>query len=228
MGKFDRLIPNFGEENLFKLQNHKVLILGLGGVGGFVVESIARMGISTIGICDGDKIELSNFNRQLIALDSTLNQNKVAAFKKRINDINANIKVNEYDYFIDEKTISSLDIENYDLVLDCIDDVKAKILVIEKCKSLNVEIISCMGTGNKSNPQQFEICDINQTSYCPLAKKVRTELRKKGINKLKVCFSTEIPQKNNQNIISSQIYVVGSAGLLIASEAIKYLNSLQD
>ncbi len=225
--KYQRLIPIYEEQGLMKLQRRHVLIVGLGGVGGFVVESLARTGIKSIDICDGDIIELSNFNRQIIAIDSNINVLKTEAFKKRIQEIDNEIKVNTYPFFIKENNIDEISFDNYDLVIDCIDDVEAKITLIKKCKEFNVEIISCMGTGNKSNPQKFKICDINQTYQCPLAKKVRTELKKLDIKNVKVCFSDEIPMKNEQRIIASQIFVVGSAGLLIASEAIKYLIALK-
>ena len=222
--KYERLIPYYGEENFKKLQQKKVLVLGLGGVGGFVVEGLIRNGILNIGICDGDIVEYSNFNRQIIATEANVNKSKVCAAKKRILDINDLVNIKEYDFFIDENTIDNLDIENYDIVLDCIDDVKAKLLVIEKAKKHNVEIISCMGTANKTDPNGFKIVDINQTSYCPLAKKIRTELKKKNISNVKVCFSTETPI-NTQIPLASQIYVVASSSFVIVKAAIEMLLS---
>ena len=220
--KYERLIPYYGEDNFNKLQQKRVLILGLGGVGGFVVEGLIRNGIINIGICDGDIVEFSNFNRQIIATDNNVNKSKVLAMKDRIIQINNEANITEYDFFIDENTIDKLDIENYDIVLDCIDDVKAKLLIIEKTKKYNIEIISCMGTANKTNPNAFKIADINQTSYCPLAKKIRTELRKKNISNVKVCFSTEIPIETDIPL-ASQIYVVASSSFVIVKEAIDLL-----
>lgn len=220
--KYERLIPYYGEDNFKKLQQKRVLILGLGGVGGFVVEGLIRNGIINIGICDGDIVEFSNFNRQIIATDNNVNKSKVLAMKDRIIQINNEANITEYDFFIDENTIDKLDIENYDIVLDCIDDVKAKLLIIEKTKKYNIEIISCMGTANKTNPNAFKIADINQTSYCPLAKKIRTELRKKNISNVKVCFSTEIPIETDIPL-ASQIYVVASSSFVIVKEAIDLL-----
>lgn len=220
--KYERLIPYYGEDNFKKLQQKRVLILGLGGVGGFVVEGLIRNGIINIGICDGDIVEFSNFNRQIIATDNNVNKSKVLAMKDRIIQINNEANITEYDFFIDENTIDKLDIENYDIVLDCIDDVKAKLLIIEKTKKYNIEIISCMGTANKINPNAFKIADINQTSYCPLAKKIRTELRKKNISNVKVCFSTEIPIETDIPL-ASQIYVVASSSFVIVKEAIDLL-----
>ena len=222
--KYERLIPYYGEDNFKKLQQKKVLVLGLGGVGGFVVEGLVRNGILNIGICDGDIVEYSNFNRQIIATEKNVNKSKVLAMKNRILDINDLVNVKEYDFFIDSDTIDNLDIENYDLVLDCIDDVKAKILIIEKAKKYNVEIISCMGTANKTDPNGFKIVDINQTSYCPLAKKIRTELKKKNISNVKVCFSTEVPI-NTEIPLASQIYVVASSSFVIVKAAIDILLS---
>lgn len=224
--KYERLIPNYGEETFKKIQNHHVLVIGLGGVGGFVCETLARTGIHHLSICDGDIVEYSNFNRQIIATDENLGRLKTEAIRKRISSINDDILVDEYSFFIDEKTIEQIDFSQFDLVLDCIDDVNAKIEIIKKCKMHNVEMISCMGTGNKSNPYGFKIADINQTSYCPLAKKVRTELKKIGIANVKVCFSDEQIQKNDNHMIASQIFVVGSAGFLIAKEAIEILKRL--
>ena len=220
--KYERLIPYYGEDNFNKLQQKRVLILGLGGVGGIVVEGLIRNGIINIGICDGDIVEFSNFNRQIIATDNNVNKSKVLAMKDRIIQINNEANITEYDFFIDENTIDKLDIENYDIVLDCIDDVKAKLLIIEKTKKYNIEIISCMGTANKTNPNAFKIADIIQTSYCPLAKKIRTELRKKNISNVKVCFSTEIPIETDIPL-ASQIYVVASSSFVIVKEAIDLL-----
>ena len=222
--KYERLIPYYGEENFKKLQQKKVLVLGLGGVGGFVVEGLIRNGILNIGICDGDIVEYSNFNRQIIATEANVSKSKVFAMKDRIIQINNEVNIYEYDFFINENTIDNLDIESYDIVLDCIDDVKAKLLVIEKAKKHNVEIISCMGTANKTDPNGFKIVDINQTSYCPLAKKIRTELKKKNISNVKVCFSTETPI-NTQIPLASQIYVVASSSFVIVKAAIEMLLS---
>ena len=205
--KFERIIPYYGKEKFETLQSKKVLVFGLGGVGGYVVDGLIRNGILNIGICDGDKVELSNFNRQIIALESNLNKQKVNAMEERILDINSDVNVTKYD-----------------LIIDCIDDVKAKIMIIEKAKLSNVEIISCMGTANKNDPNAFKIVDINQTSYCPLAKKVRTELKKKNISNVKVCFSNEVIN-NNSNVLLSPLYVVASSSYVILKEAIKVLLS---
>ena len=222
--KFERIIPYYGKEKFETLQSKKVLVFGLGGVGGYVVDGLIRNGILNIGICDGDKVELSNFNRQIIALESNLNKQKVNAMEERILDINSDVNVTKYDFFVDENTINDIEFTKYDLIIDCIDDVKAKIMIIEKAKLSNVEIISCMGTANKNDPNAFKIVDINQTSYCPLAKKVRTELKKKNISNVKVCFSNEVIN-NNSNVLLSPLYVVASSSYVILKEAIKVLLS---
>ena len=212
---------NYTEIQLQKIIASRVLIIGLGGVGGLVCETLVRSGIENFGICDGDKVEESNFNRQVIANDSTLGLSKVDACEKMMKLISRQINIKKYDFMIDENTINQIDFNNYDLIIDCIDDVKAKVLIIEKCKLLSKEIISSMGTANKTDPNSFKIIDINQTSYCPLAKKVRIELRKKQINNVKVCFSNQIPQENG--ILVSPMYIVGSASFVISQYAINYL-----
>lgn len=228
INKYVRMLPFFkSEDNLLKYQNSKVMIVGLGGVGGLVTEIIARTGIRELTLIDGDSVEESNFNRQIIAFDSNIGMNKCQAFAKRIYDIDNTIKVNVYPYFIDENNIPSLDIASYDLVLDCIDDVKAKIALIKECKKENVKIISSMGTGNKYNPMRFKIADIEKTSYCPLAKKIRVALRKEGIKDVEVCYSDEAPSVK-QDFIASLMYCVDGASLVIAKRAIEYLKSLKN
>ena len=217
-----RLLNFFNAEELEKLHSKKVLIIGLGGVGGLVSEALVRTGITNLDIVDGDKVEKSNFNRQIIAIDENIGLNKTTALSNRLKQIDTDLNIKEYPIFINEETIRQFNFSAYDLVLDCIDDVKAKILIIEKCKKQGTEIISCMGTANKTDPNRFRIVDINQTSYCPLPKKVRNELRKKNIQNIKVCFSDEIPLLN-QKILGSQMFIVGSASFVIAKEAIDYL-----
>ena len=213
----------------FKQRRFLSVLCGIASAGAMITGDLfnftlfmALVGILNIGICDGDIVEYSNFNRQIIATEKNVNKSKVLAMKDRILDINDLVNIKEYDFFIDSETINNLDIENYDLVLDCIDDVKAKILIIEKTKKYNVEIISCMGTANKTDPNSFKIVDINQTSYCPLAKKIRTELKKKNISNVKVCFSTETPI-NTEIPLASQIFVVASSSFVIVKAAIELL-----
>lgn len=225
--KFQRLAPCFGEQTLERIQQRKVLLIGLGGVGGIVGEVLARSGISTIGICDGDRIEASNFNRQILALDATEGMLKTSAMRGRIQAIHPEIEVIEYPFYVAEETIARLELSSYDLVLDCIDDVRAKVLLIELCKKEGIEILSAMGTANKSDPNGFCIADIRKTCYCPLAKRVRYELRKRGISDVKVCFSKEPPAEHS-GVLASQMPIVGSAGFVIAQWAITYLASLEE
>lgn len=224
--KLIRLLPLFGEEGLSLLTEKSVLIVGLGGVGGFFTEGLIRTGVLNIGLCDGDSVEFSNFNRQIIATDDALGKRKTEVMEQRIRSIRNDAVVKRYDFFVNEETIADLEIETYDLVVDCIDDVRAKILLIEQCKRIGVPILSCMGTGNKLDPNGFRIDDISKTSYCPLAKKVRTELRKKGIENVPVCFSKEVPFSHREAVIASPIFVVASASFVLLKEALRMLNVL--
>lgn len=217
-----------GDGNFEKLNRTKVLVIGVGGVGGYVVEALARSGIGNIDLLDNDKISISNINRQIIATIDTIEEYKVDAMKKRIYQINPNCKVNTYTIFLLENNISKLDLEKYDYVVDAIDTISTKISLIERCHYLNVPIISSMGTGNKLNPSLLEIVDISKTSVCPVARVVRYELRKRGINHLKVCYSKEIPQKiilsesdSSKHQPASMIFVPSTAGILIAYEIVK-------
>lgn len=212
---------NYNKNQFEKISKSKVLVIGLGGVGGLVCETLARSGINNFSICDGDYVEESNFNRQIISFDNSLGLLKTDACEKFLKLIDSNINVKKYSFMINEETINNINFEEFDIVIDCIDDVKAKILLIEKCKNNNVEIISSMGTANKTNPNGFIISDINQTSYCPLAKKVRLELRKKQIKNVKVCYSNEVSLNND--ILVSPMYIVGSCSFVICKYVIDYL-----
>lgn len=222
--EFSRLEILIGKENIEKLKNKHIAVIGVGGVGGYVVEALVRCGIGQITIVDNDSINISNLNRQIIALHSTIGKKKVDVFKNRILDINPNCIVNSLDLFLDDNTIDKIFNNKFDYVIDAIDSINSKLLLINYCYKNNIPIISSMGTGNKLNPLDLKICDISKTHTCPLAKKVRVELRKLGIKKLKVAFSTEQPLKNTNNIsnlIGSTSFVPSCAGLIIASEVIK-------
>lgn len=220
---FDRTKSLIGENSLEKLANSKVAIFGIGGVGGYVVEALVRANVGEIDLIDNDTINPTNINRQIVALHSTLGQYKVDVMKNRILDINPNIKINTFKTFFDENTINEFDFSKYDYVVDAIDSVKSKILLIKTCKSLNIPIISSMGTGNKLDPLKFEIADISKTSVCPLARVMRSELKKQGIKNLKVLYSKEEPIKTNSRTPSSISFVPSTAGLIIASEVVKDL-----
>ena len=227
--EFSRTETLIGFDNMNKLKNAKVIVFGVGGVGGYVIEALTRSGFKQIDIVDFDSVSLTNINRQIIALHSTVGKLKIDVMKERMLDINPNIVVNTYPVFLDDTNIESFNLSQYDYVVDAIDSVTSKILLIEYCVKNNIKIISSMGTGNKLDPSLFKISDISKTSVCPLAKVIRYELRKRGINHLKVLFSTETPIKNfvegegNKLAPSSISFVPSSAGLLIASEVIKDL-----
>ena len=218
---FVRTKELIGEIALEKLQNSKVAVFGVGGVGGYTIEALVRAGVGEIDIIDNDTVNSTNINRQIVALNSTIGKYKVDVMCERARDINPNIKINSFKVFFDENTCDGFDFAKYDYVVDAIDSVKSKLLLVEICKKNNVSIISSMGTGNKLNPTRFEIADISKTSVCPLARVMRVELKKRGIKNLKVLFSKEEPIKNNSRTPSSISFVPSVAGLIIASEVIR-------
>lgn len=230
--QFSRTELLIGKKNSEKLKNSRVAIFGLGGVGGYVAEALARSGVGTLDIIDNDTVSLTNINRQLYALHSTLGMKKTKVAEERIKDINPNIKVNAYDVFYLPETSHLFDFKNYDYVIDAIDTVTGKIEIIVNASKENIPVISSMGTGNKLDPTAFEISDIYKTSVCPLAKVMRKELKKRGIKKLKVLYSKEIPQEQKEisqeettkrQTPASISFVPSVAGLIIAGEVIKDL-----
>lgn len=220
-----------GNELIDKLINSKVAVFGVGGVGSFTAEALARAGIGQIALIDYDTIDISNINRQIHALNSTIGKYKVDVMKDRILDINPEANIEVYKIKYNKETSSEIHIYKYDYVVDAIDMVSSKLELIENCIELNVPIISSMGTGNKLHPTQFEITDIYNTSVCPLAKVMRKELRKRGIDKLKVLYSKELSIKPNnefniestKNSPASISFVPSVAGLLIAAEVVNSL-----
>ncbi|CDD91426.1 uBA/THIF-type NAD/FAD binding protein [Coprobacillus sp. CAG:826] len=213
----------YGKETLEALENKKVMVVGLGGVGGYVVEALTRMGIGHFILIDHDVVSESNINRQLIATYQTIGQKKIDVMKERMLTIQPEVDVKALDMFVLPENIDSINFEGVDYIVDAIDCVTAKIALILKAKELNIPIISSMGTGNKVNPALLEITDIYKTSMCPLAKVMRHELKKRGIKKLKVLYSKEKQQKNiivdgKKRAPGSTPFVPSSAGLLIASE----------
>lgn len=222
---FQREIPIIKEEGLKKLQNSNVLLFGLGGVGGILAETLVRCGIGNISIVDFDVVNESNKNRQIIAVNSTIGMKKTEALKNRLLDINENLNIKTYDLFIDSTTIDEFNFSEFDYIIDAVDNVTAKILIIQKAKENNVKVISSMGTGNKIDPTKFQIKDISKTSMCPLAKVMRQELKKRNIKDVKVLFSTEEPIKSNLEengkiVVASIMFNVSVAGILIAREVI--------
>lgn len=216
---FTRTIDLIGRSAFEKLQNSSVCVFGCGGVGSYVVEALARSGVGRITIVDNDVVDRSNINRQLIALNSTVGMPKAQAAAERVADINPDCVVTPVELFFDsEHTIPLV----FDYIADAIDSVPSKLFLIEEAAKRGVPVISAMGTGNKLNPSEFEVSDISKTSYCPLAKKMRCELRKRGINHLKVVYSREEPAVRAVPPASIS-FVPGSAGLLMAGEIIKDL-----
>lgn len=210
-----------GKQGIKKLQNSKVAIFGLGGVGSYVVEGLSRAGVGNFILVDNDKINPSNINRQIIATTKTVGKPKVVVEKERILEINseANVEIIEEFFTKDSKEIFD---NTFSYIIDAIDTISSKIELIVRANKLNIPIISCMGTGNKLDPTKFEITDIYKTTVCPLAKVMRKELRNRGIEKLKVLYSKEEPIKlNNTNTISSISFVPSVAGLIISGEVIK-------
>lgn len=230
---FSRMEILLGEEGVNKLASSKIAVFGLGGVGSYVVEALARCGVGSLTLVDHDTVSMTNINRQLYALRSTIGRSKVQVAKERIHDIDENILVHTYETFYNEDTADMFDFHSFDYVVDAIDTVTSKLLLIEKAKACGTSVLSCMGTGNKLNPASFEITDISKTSVCPLAKVMRVELRKRGIRKVKVLYSKEKPiigkangeTKGNTDrpVPGSVSFVPSVAGLLIAGEVVRDL-----
>ncbi len=234
VNQFSRTELLIGKDGLEKLSNSRVAVFGIGGVGGYVVEALARSGVGAIDLIDNDKVALTNLNRQIIATHKTIGQNKVDAAEERILDINPNVKVRKYNLFFTPETAEMIDFLQYDYVVDAIDTVVGKLEIIERCKKANIPVISSMGAGNKMHPELFEISDISKTSVCPLAKVIRQELKKRRINKVKVVYSKELPikPKSKTDEISAKKFIPGSnafvpsaVGLIIAGEVVRDLIS---
>lgn len=220
--QFLRTSMLIGEDRVDMLSHKRVAVFGVGGVGGYAVEALARSGIGTLDLIDNDTVNLTNINRQIIALHSTLGKYKVDVARDRILDINPNAKVNVIKTFYTPET--EIDFTQYNYIVDAIDTVSSKIELIMQAQKLGIPIISSMGAGNKLSPEKFEIADIYKTSVCPLAKVMRQELKKRGVKKLKVVYSQEPPIKHKgQRLPASIAFVPSVAGLIIASEVIKDL-----
>ena len=234
LNPFSRTELIFGENAIKKLSTSRVIVFGIGGVGGYVVEALIRSGLGNISIVDNDRVALTNINRQIIATYKTLNQFKVDAAEERIHDINPEAKVTKYNLFYSKENADLIDFSEYNYVVDAIDTVSGKLEIIERAKKANVPVISSMGAGNKIHPELFEISDISKTSVCPLAKVMRQELKKRNIKKVKVVYSKEIPIKPlnsdesislNKRIPGSNAFTPSTAGLIIAGEVIRELTN---
>ena len=221
---YTRTSAVIGDEAVQSLRDSSVIVFGVGGVGGFAVEALARSGVGRIAVVDMDTVAPSNLNRQIIATHSTIGMPKVEAIKQRIVDINPSCAVETHEIFYSEENADAIDLRSYDYVLDCIDSVKSKLYLIEESAKLGVPIISSMGTGNKLDPTRFQITDISKTYGDPLAKVVRCELRKRGINHLKVVFSDEEPKSiAGGRTPGSLAFVPSVAGLVMASAVVRDL-----
>lgn len=243
--QFERIELTLGKEKIQKLHNSRVIVFGLGGVGSYVVEALVRSGLGSIDIVDNDTISVSNINRQLYALHSTVGKNKIDVAEERIHDINPDCAVTKFKTFFLPENSSQFDFSRYDYVVDCIDTVKGKIEIILCAKNAEKPVISAMGAGNKLDPTKFQVADISKTSVCPLARVIRNELKKRRVKNVKCVFSTEIitPPKTGKNsekmppaqqaqsgkfqkqVPGSNAFVPSVAGLIIASEVIKDLIS---
>lgn len=250
LNQFSRTELLLGAEGMEALANARVAVFGIGGVGGFTVEALARSGVGTFDIVDDDKVCLTNINRQIIATRKTVGKYKVDVMKERILDINPKAVVNTHQCFYLPENAHEFDFSQYDYVVDAVDTVTAKIELILRAKESNTPIISCMGAGNKLDPTQFEVADIYKTSVCPLAKVMRKELKARGVKKLKVVYSKEVAKQplsdmslscktncicppgaerkctQRRAIPGSVSFVPSVAGLIIAGEVIKDLTSI--
>lgn len=220
--RFERTEQLLGSENMEKLARARVAVFGVGGVGGYVVEALARCGVGTLDLIDRDIVAPSNLNRQIIATVSTIGRAKVEAARDRVKDINPDCRVNIHETFYLPETADSFDFREYDYVVDAIDTVSGKLMLAEQARDSGTPLISSMGAGNKLDPTAFKVADIYETKVCPLAKVMRRELRKRGIESLKVVYSEEEPLRRGSTP-GSVSFVPSVAGLIIAGEVIKDL-----
>lgn len=232
LNEFSRTELLLGADSIKKLCSCHVAVFGIGGVGGYVAEALARSGVGKLDLIDNDDVSLTNINRQIIALHSTIGRPKVEVMKERISDINPAAEVQAFKCFYLPETRSQFDFSRYDYVVDAVDTVTAKIQLIIQAKESKTPIICSMGAGNKLDPSRFEVADISQTSVCPLARVMRQECKKRGITDVKVVYSKEKPVehctegaelKGNSPAPGSCAFVPSVAGLIIAGEVIKDL-----
>ena len=229
---FARSAAMLGEEALARLQSARVAVFGVGGVGGYVCEALVRSGIGTLDVFDKDDVSVTNLNRQIIALHSTIGQDKVSVLAARMRDINPDVVINEHKVFYLPDNAEEFDLSQYDYVVDAVDTVAAKIELAVRCEQLNVPLIAAMGAGNKLDPSKLQIADVYKTSVCPLARAMRTTLRKKGVKHLTVAYSTEEPLRPveaidnggmRKDVPGSMAFVPSAMGLLIASHVIRQI-----
>lgn len=233
--RFSRTEMLLGSDAMEKLMNARVAVFGLGGVGGYIVEALARSGVGALDIIDNDTVSITNLNRQIVAVEETVGMPKTEAAKMRIMQINPDCKVTAYNTFYMPENSSDFDFAQYDYIADAIDTVTAKIELVMNANKCGTPIICSMGTGNKLNPAELEVADIYKTSVCPLARIMRYELKRRGIKKLKVVYSKEMPivptgaaaekcraeSTGKKNVPGSTAFVPAVAGMIIASEIVK-------
>ncbi|MCL2106077.1 MAG: tRNA threonylcarbamoyladenosine dehydratase [Oscillospiraceae bacterium] len=219
---FSRTELLLGSEALEALRRAHVAVFGVGGVGSFAAEALVRAGVGALDIIDNDTVSPSNLNRQLIALRSTIGRPKAEAARERLLDINPDCAIAAHSCFFDSSTAGQFDFARYDCVLDCIDSVSSKLLLIELCYRAGTPVLSCMGAGNKLDPTRFELADIYETTVCPLAKAMRHKLRERGIDALRVVYSREEPAARHRPP-GSVSFVPGAAGLIMAGECVRQL-----
>lgn len=233
--EFARSEMLLGKEALKKLQNAKIAVFGIGGVGSYVCEGLARCGVGEFVLIDGDVVAKSNINRQIIALHSTIGKPKADVMRDRITDINPQAKVSVKNIFYTKENGDEIPFDGFDYIIDAIDTVTSKLYIIEKAKKMNIPVISSMGTGNKLDASRFKITDISKTEVCPLARVMRRELKKRGITNLKVLWSDELPKtplfdpedSGKRQTPASVAFVPSVAGLLIAGEVVKDIGKTQ-
>ena len=235
MNPFARTERLLGEDAMKKLRAARVAVFGVGGVGGYVVEALARSGVGAIDLIDHDTVSITNLNRQIIALQSTVGKYKVDVMKDRILDINPECKVDIHRCFFLPETEGEFDFREYSYVVDAVDTVTAKIQLVMQAKECGVPVIISMGAGNKLDPTRFEVADIYETSVCPLAKVMRRELKKRGVKELKVVYSKEQPVRQKMQEPTAERVVPGStafvpsvAGLVLASEVVRDLTERRE
>ena len=232
--QFSRSIALLQEEGFSRLQKARVAVFGVGGVGGYVCEALVRSGVTQLDIFDKDDVSESNLNRQIIALRSTLGRDKCDAMADRLHDINPAAAIRCHRMFYLPENADGIDLTQYDYVVDAVDTVAAKIELALRCERLSVPLIAAMGAGNKLDPSKLQIADINKTSVCPLARAMRTALRKRGVKRLTVAFSTEEPVRPatpiagsdspvRKDVPGSMVFVPAAMGLLIASHVVRQL-----
>ena len=221
--QFSRTELLLGADAIKKLAGCRVAVFGIGGVGGYVCEALARSGVGAFDLIDKDTVSISNLNRQIIATQSTIGRNKVDVMKERILDINPNADVRPYRCFFLPENASEFSFDQYDYVVDAVDTVTAKLEIIMRAKQAGVPVISAMGAGNKLDPTRFKVADIYETSVCPLAKVMRREMKSRGVDHLKVVYSDEPPIKKTSDVIGSTAFTPAAAGLALASAVIKDL-----